>query len=103
MSSKLILLMVAVAGAGLGADQATIERGQKEEARSCIPCHSLRLIHSQRLSRAAWTRELDKMGSWGTVITDREALLEYLMANYGDDKPLPVAATSSDGTAKKGK
>jgi hypothetical protein len=86
--------------AALAADQATIERGQKEESRSCLPCHSLRLIHSQRLSRAAWNRELDKMTGWGTKITDREALLEYLVANYGDDKPAPAPAMSQDGSKR---
>jgi hypothetical protein len=87
-------------GAALAADQATIERGQKEEARSCLPCHSLRLIHSQRLSRAAWNRELDKMTGWGTKIADRDALLEYLVATYGDDKPAPPPAMSQDGSKR---
>jgi len=80
------------------ADQAVLARGQKEEAQSCTPCHSLRLIHSQRLSRAAWGRELDKMAGWGTKIQDRDAVLEYLVANYGDDKPAPAPATSADST-----
>ena len=87
-------------GAALAADQATLERGQKEEARSCLPCHSLRLIHSQRLSRAAWNRELDKMTGWGTKIADRDALLEYLVATYGDDKPAPPPAMSQDGSKR---
>jgi hypothetical protein len=79
------------------ADQATLDRGQKEEARSCVACHSLRLIHSQRLPRATWNRELDKMAGWGTKYTDRDALLEYLVANYGDDKPVPPPAMSGNG------
>jgi hypothetical protein len=86
---KTILLGGVLVGAGWCADPAVLERGQKEEARACVPCHSLRLIHSQRLSRAGWTKELDKMAGWGTKYTDRDALLEYLEANYGDDKPLP--------------
>jgi hypothetical protein len=86
---KTILLAGVIAGAAWCADPAVLERGQKEEARTCVPCHSLRLIHSQRLSRAGWTKELDKMAGWGTKYTDRDALLEYLVANYGDDKPLP--------------
>ena len=95
--ARLGLLAGLLAGGALGADQAVVERGKKEEARSCIPCHSLRLIHSQRLSKAAWNKELDKMAGWGTTVADREALLEYLMANYGDDKPLPAPATSANG------
>ncbi len=87
-------LAVVLATAAWCADPAVLERGQKEEARACTPCHSLRLIHSQRLSRATWNKEIDKMAGWGTKITDREALLEYLVANYGDDKPLPKAGMS---------
>jgi mono/diheme cytochrome c family protein len=83
------------------ADQATLDLGKKEEQQSCVPCHSLRLIHSQRLSRATWNKELDKMKGWGTVIHDRDALLEYLVANYGDDKPIPAPAMSQDGAGKK--
>jgi mono/diheme cytochrome c family protein len=89
-----------LAEAAWGADQATLDRGQKEEQRQCIACHSLRIVHSQRLSRAGWTRELDKMAGWGTKYTEREALLEYLVANFGDDKPLPQPAMSDDGRGK---
>ena len=77
MIARKLMLATILAAAALMADQAAVDRGQKEEGRSCIPCHSLRLIHSQRLSKAAWNKELDKMAGWGTVITDREALLEY--------------------------
>jgi hypothetical protein len=97
MRLAIFLLLAAAASA---ADQATLDRGQKEEQRQCVACHSLRLVHSQRLSRAAWTRELDKMGGWGTKYTDRDALLEYLVVSFGDDKPLPQPATSDDGRSK---
>ena len=93
-----ILTLVVLATAAFAADQATLDRGQKEEARACTPCHSLRLIHSQRLSRATWNKELDKMTGWGTRIADRDALLEYLVANYGDDKPVPPPTMSLDGS-----
>ncbi len=96
-TARLCFLASLLAARFLGADQAVLERGQKEESRSCIPCHSLRLIHSQRLSKAAWTKELDKMAGWGTTVSDREALLEYLMSNFGDDKPLPAPAMSGNG------
>ena len=101
IAGRLSLLAGILAATALGADQTVVDRGQKEEARSCLPCHSLRLIHSQRLSKAGWNKELDKMAGWGAVVDDRPALLEYLMANYGDDKPLPAPAMSGDGTVNK--
>ncbi len=100
MRVKLLLLVSICAGAAPGADPAVMARGQKEEARSCIPCHSLRLVHSQRLTRAAWTKEVDKMAGWGTKIADREALLEYLAANFGPDKPPAAPAITQDGRKK---
>jgi cytochrome c1 len=101
MTARLIMLACLLAGAALAADQAMLERGKKEETRDCTPCHSLRLVHSQRLSKATWSKELDKMSGWGTKIQDREALLEYLAAQFGDDKPAPAPEASADGTAKK--
>ncbi len=105
MTGKLVCLagaaLVLALGMATAADQATLERGQKEERTACLPCHSLRLIHSQRLSRAAWGRELDKMAGWGIKYQDRDAILEYLVANYGDDKPAVPAGLSLDGAGKK--
>jgi hypothetical protein len=98
---KTAILIVAAAVLVLAADQATLDRGQKEAGLSCTPCHSLRLVQSQRLSKAAWNKELDKMTGWGTKMTDREALLEYLVANYGDDKPPSPPAMSKDGVPRK--
>jgi len=92
------ILLGAAALVALAADQATLERGKKEEALACAPCHSLRLVDSQRLSRAVWNKEIDKMAGWGAKIQDREALLEYLAANFGDDKPPAPPVMSKDGT-----
>ena len=100
-AARTLALVGLLAAAAGGADQATLDRGQKEEARTCLPCHSLRIVHSQRLSRAAWNRELDKMTGWGTKITDRDVLLEYLVANFGDDKAPPAPVMSQDGVGKK--
>jgi len=85
----------------LAADEATVERGRKEAGLACTPCHSLRLVQSQRLSRAAWNKELDKMAGWGTKMTDRDALLEYLVATYADDKPPAPPAMSKDGVTPR--
>ncbi len=97
---------ILIAAAGLlvwAADQATLDKGQKEAASSCAPCHSLRLVQSQRLSKATWNKELDKMIGWGAKIEDRDALLEYLVANFGDDKPASPPSMSKDGSAPKKK
>jgi mono/diheme cytochrome c family protein len=98
MKARVLLLGGVSAAALLGADPALLARGQKEEARSCIACHSLRIVHSQRLSKAAWGRELDKMAGWGTKVEDRDALVEYLAANFGDDKPPQPPAMTRDGS-----
>ena len=100
MMRATIVLFAGVLVAALAADQATLDKGKREEQRVCQPCHSLRLIHSQRLSRATWTRELDKMAGWGTSYQEKDALLEYLVATYGDDKPMTPAAMSQDGRKK---
>jgi mono/diheme cytochrome c family protein len=101
MKAKLLLLGGALAAGALGADPAVVARGEKEEARSCIACHSLRIVHSQRLSKAAWGRELDKMAGWGTKVEHRDALVEYLTANFGDDKPPQPIVLTKDGSQQK--
>jgi hypothetical protein len=47
---------------------------------TCMTCHEEDVIRQQRLTRAQWDRELNKMTGWGARIRpeDREALLEYL-------------------------
>ena len=101
MKAKLFLLAAALAAGALAADPSVVARGEKEEARSCIACHSLRIVHSQRLSKAAWGRELDKMAGWGTKVEDRDALIEYLTANFGDDKPPQAPMLTKDGSQVK--
>lgn len=78
-----------------------MDAARKEEAHECVACHGLRLIHSQRLSKAAWQKELDKMAGWGTEMKDKQLLLEYLSAEYSDAKPVPQAPLSSEGSKKK--
>ncbi len=72
------------------------EAGKKAEASACLPCHSLRLIESQRLSAAAWQKEVDKMIGWGAVVPNRQLLIDYLSLHYSNTQPPPVAARSAD-------
>ena len=98
MTGRLLVAGLVFAANAICAD-ALVERGEKEEARSCVACHSLRIVHSQRLTQAAWGRELDKMAGWGARIADREALVAYLAVNFGNDKPMPAPAMTKDGAA----
>jgi mono/diheme cytochrome c family protein len=62
---------------------------QAKATTACLECHEARIILQQRLSKAAWTREVDKMVKWGAVVdpSDREALIDYLSTNFSPDTP----------------
>ncbi len=50
----------------------------------CLTCHGDDLIQQQRLNKAGWTREVEKMMRWGAAVNDadKDHLIEYLAANY---------------------
>lgn len=56
---------------------------------ACLECHESRIIMQQRLSKKAWTKEVDKMIKWGALVdaADRDAFIDYLSLNFGTDKP----------------
>jgi hypothetical protein len=60
---------------------------------ACTECHDSGIIEQQRLNKAAWTKEVDKMIKWGAVVDpgDRDAMIEYLNANFPADKEPYVA------------
>jgi len=62
---------------------------QAKATTACLECHEARIIVQQRLGKAAWTKEVDKMMKWGAVVdaADRDALIDYLSANFGPDQP----------------
>jgi mono/diheme cytochrome c family protein len=98
---KLVTCLIALSALALAADSQLRERGKQAEQHSCIQCHSLRLVESQRLSSAAWGKEIDKMIGWGAVVPDRQLLLDYLSQEYSDSKPVPKPELTGDGTATK--
>lgn len=73
------------------------EAAKKIEKTACVPCHSLRIVQSQRLSPAAWAKEVDKMMGWGAVVSDRQMLIDYLAAEYSNAKPAPAPVLSQSG------
>jgi hypothetical protein len=62
---------------------------QAKATSACMECHEARIILQQRISKAAWTKEVDKMVKWGAVVdpADRDALIDYLSGNFGPDAP----------------
>jgi len=81
---------------------------QSKATTSCLECHEARIILQQRLSKAAWTKEVDKMLKWGALVdaNDRDALIEYLSTNFNPDQPPYQAqrsATKRTSTPKKSK
>ena len=64
---------------------------------ACLECHESRIILQQRLSKAAWTKEVDKMAKWGALVDskDRDALIDYLSTNFPPEKPAYVASRIS--------
>ena len=52
---------------------------------ACAVCHEDDVVRQQRLTRAQWDRELNKMTGWGAKVKDedRAGLLDYLFSNYG--------------------
>jgi hypothetical protein len=72
---------------------------QAKATTSCLECHEARIILQQRLSKGAWTKEVDKMVKWGAVVdaADHDALVDYLSTNFSPDQPPYDAARTSFG------
>jgi hypothetical protein len=66
---------------------------------ACLECHDAHIIVQQRLSKAAWGKEVDKMVKWGAVLDpkDRDAVVDYLSANFPPDKPAEPAERVGKG------
>lgn len=78
----------------------------KEKAESaCLTCHEARIVVQQRLSKAAWIKELDKMTKWGAEVDpkDHDALVDYFSANFGPDTPVYAAPKSQIESKMKSK
>jgi hypothetical protein len=75
---------------------------QAKATTACTECHDARIILQQRLNKAAWTKEVDKMVKWGALVEpqDRDALIDYLSANFSVDKPEYIPERTR-GTAPK--
>jgi hypothetical protein len=61
---------------------------QEKATAACTSCHEARIIVQQRLSKAAWAKEMDKMIKWGAEVdaADHDGLIDYFSANFGPDQ-----------------
>jgi hypothetical protein len=79
---------------------------QQKATTACLECHEARIILQQRLSKATWTKEVDKMTKWGAVVdaADRDALIDYLSDNFSPDKPpyIPPRTSKAKSAIKHG-
>jgi cytochrome c5 len=62
----------------------TTATGEEVYKRACLTCHEGDVIETQRLSRAAWVRTVEKMVRWGATVPaeDMDGLLDYLGTHY---------------------
>ena len=106
----LVLASLLIAALAVWAQAPDLPPGpvQAKARTACLECHDAGIIVQQRLSRAAWTKEVDKMTRWGATVApeDREAFIEYFASKFGPDKP-PAAPEygipARHGTRPKGK
>jgi hypothetical protein len=72
---------------------------QAKATTACLECHEARIVLQQQLSKAAWTKEVDKMTKWGALVdpSDRDALIDYLSMNFAPDQPPYEAPRTSPG------
>ncbi len=59
----------------------------KDYGNTCLTCHEEDIVRAQRLTKAQWDRELNKMSGWGAPVTpdNRSGILDYLVKNFGPD------------------
>jgi hypothetical protein len=107
--STRVLTVALVCGAVLSAaasgpnEQLPAGPMQEKASAACLSCHEARIIVQQRLSKAAWTREMDKMAKWGATVdpADRDGLIDYFSANFSPEQAPYVAPTTTGKTISK--
>jgi hypothetical protein len=75
-----------------------------QRAMACAgACHGPGLIAQQRLDRAGWIREVDKMTGWGASVSaaDRDAFINYFSTMFNSSRPRPNSSkVLPEGAAK---
>jgi hypothetical protein len=89
------------------AGQETLPEGtmQSKARAACTSCHDAGIVVQQRLTKAVWTKEIDKMIKWGAILdpADRDGLIEYLSSNFPPDKTAYVPRRSASNKHRPSK
>ncbi len=87
LAAALLLIMTSLAMAQ-NAPELPAAPVQPKVKTACQECHDAGILVQQRLSKGAWTKEVDKMIRWGAVVDpkDRDAFIDYLR-QFSPDKP----------------
>ena len=96
-NSVVILVLMALSSPALIPAQNSANRNeelpagtmQQKATTACLECHEARIIVQQRVSKAVWSKEVDKMVKWGAVVdaNDRDTLIDYLSGNFSPAQP----------------
>jgi hypothetical protein len=100
---KLSILGLMLAIPGIASAQAAATTTVAQRAEACAgPCHGPSIIAQQRLDRAGWTREVDKMIGWGASVGgDKDAFINYFTAMFNSSRPRPnTSKVLPEGRAK---
>ena len=96
---SVLSIVVLAALPAFSAEPADLPAGamQNKARTACTTCHEASIVVQQRLNKAAWTKEVDKMVKWGAILnpSDRDALIEYLSSNFPPEKAPYVAPRSA--------
>lgn len=82
-------LVAVLAAAQSPNEQLPVGAAKDKAEAACLTCHEARIIVQQRLSKAAWGKEIDKMTKWGAEVDpkDRDQLVDYFSASFTPDQP----------------
>lgn len=96
--TRALLLAILISATAVSAQQLPDGPAAAIIKSRCVVCHETDIITSQKLSLAAWTREIDKMARWGSSITpqEREVLQPFLAEHLG---PASAVSHSAAGEA----
>ena len=99
-----VMVLASALGAWAQAQQNPVLPAGEMQAKArtaCTECHESRIILQQRLSKALWTKEVDKMIKWGALVNEneRDALIDYLSKNFPPEKA-PEPAVRVGGKKK---